>query len=343
MATDGAKRLLEQDQRLALESRELEVLHGSTEGEVQRQRAREEQTRAKLEELRRDPARPAAEIFAAYDEHALAIERRITMEGQLSALDSKLKLLGRVRGFVAAAAEAARDLPEQPAAAPPPTPKQQAQDEGRFLRAVVDTQEEERRRIARAVHDGPAQALSNVVLQTEISERLFEVDPQRSRAELATLRQLVNRTLQELRAFIFELRPMILDDLGLVPTLRRYVQTLIDKHAVKIHFNSSGRDRRLPADDEVAVFRLIQDALLERIEQGKAKTLHLVMNWEDAKCEVSLQSDGQVLPSGPELAAGVRRSERLQLLRAEATQEQRPDGTFALDVQVPLRPVQTIS
>src|SRR5207245_1706813 len=86
-------------------------------------------------------------------------------------------------------------------------------DESKLLQAVVDTQEAERKRIARQVHDGPAQAMANVVLQSEISERLYEVDQQKSRAELASLRQMVNKTLQELRGFIFELRPMILDDL----------------------------------------------------------------------------------------------------------------------------------
>src|SRR5439155_25880838 len=84
-------------------------------------------------------------------------------------------------------------------------------DQGKLLQAVVDTQEAERNRIARQVHDGPAQAMANVVLQSEISERLLGVDQQRSRTALASLRQMVNKTLQELRGFIFELRPMILD------------------------------------------------------------------------------------------------------------------------------------
>jgi len=59
---------------------------------------------------------------------------------------------------------------------------------------------------------------------------------------------------------------MCRDDLGLVPTLRRYIQTLMDKHGIRIDFSSTGRDRRLPSDDEVAIFRLIQDSLVERIE-----------------------------------------------------------------------------
>ena len=179
--------------------------------------------------------------------------------------------------------------------------------------------------------------MANVVLQSEISERLYDVDQQKSRGELASLRQMVNKTLQELRGFIFELRPMILDDLGLVPTLRRYVQTLIDKHGVRIDFSSTGRDRRLPSDDEVAIFRLIQDSLVERIEKAQAKDIVLGMGWKDETLDILLQSDGKELPPDGELQSGLRRSERLELLRGESTHETRADGTVVLNVKVPVR------
>src|SRR5207248_2436885 len=143
------------------------------------------------------------EIFGATDEHAAAMARRMTMEGQLNSLQSKRKLIDRSAQILAAAQ---RQLSEYAA---PPLPPDTAPliDESRLLQAVVDTQEEERKRIARQVHDGPAQAMANVVLQSEISERLFDVDAQKSRGELASLRQMVNKTLQELRGFILELRP----------------------------------------------------------------------------------------------------------------------------------------
>jgi two-component system sensor histidine kinase DegS len=255
------------------------------------------------------------------------------MEGQMGSLQAKRKLLDRVQTLVAGA----RDQLAQFSAPPMPANMAPVLDENKLLQAVVDTQEEERRRIARQVHDGPAQAMANVVLQSEISERLYSVDPDRSRKELAALRQMVNKTLQELRGFIFELRPMILDDLGLVPTLRRYIQTLMDKHGIRIDFSSTGRDRRLPSDDEVAIFRLIQDSLVERIEKGDAKDIVLGMTWKDEQLDILLQSDGKDLPSDGELASGLRRSERLELLKGESTHEARPDGTVVLQVKVPIR------
>ncbi|GAC1485815.1 MAG: sensor histidine kinase [Candidatus Limnocylindrales bacterium] len=317
------------------EMRELDLLIGSTQTEVNRLRSREESAKAKLEEARGDPASfQREEIFVVTDEHSSAMGKRVMMEGQLGELGSKRKLLDRVHTLLAATR---RQLDEF-TSAPVPHDAAPILDENRLLQAIVDTQEEERRRIARQVHDGPAQAMANVVLQSEISERLYSIDPQRSRDELKALRVMVNKTLQELRGFIFELRPMILDDLGLVPTLRRYIQTLVDKHTVRIDFSSTGRDRRLPSDDEVAIFRLIQDSLVERIEKGEAKDIVLGMTWKDAALEIILQSDGRDLPSDGELASGLRRSERLDLLKGESTHETRPDGTVVLNVKLPIRP-----
>jgi two-component system sensor histidine kinase DegS len=326
--------LVSEQQKITAEVRELDLLVESTLTEVSRLKAREDQAKVRVEEVRANPGNfQREEIFSATDDHATALSRRMTMEAQLAALQAKKKLLDRARALVTAAQNHVHTSSQ----APLPADTAPLIDESRLLQAVVDTQEEERKRIARQVHDGPAQAMANVVLQSEISERLFEVDPQRSRTELAALRQMVNKTLQELRGFIFELRPMILDDLGLVPTMRRYVQTLIDKHGIRIDFSSTGRDRRLPSDDEVAIFRLIQDSLVERIEKATAKDLVLGMTWRDAKLEILLQSDGKELPPDGELQSGLRRSERLDLLHGESQHETRPDGTVVLNVHVPIR------
>jgi two-component system sensor histidine kinase DegS len=338
VAVDHRGQLATEQQRINAETRELDLLIESTQTEVNRLKAREDQTKARVEEVRGNPGNfQRQEIFGATDEHAAAIGRRMTMEGQLGTLQAKRKLLDRVQASVATAKQLAQEaLPAPPADATPVV------DEGKLLQAVVDTQEEERKRIARQVHDGPAQAMANVVLQSEISERLFEVDPQRSRTELAALRQMVNKTLQELRGFIFELRPMILDDLGLVPTMRRYVQTLVDKHGVRIDFSSSGRDRRLPSDDEVAIFRLIQDSLVERIEKASSKDLVLGLTWKDEQLDVLLQTDGKELPPDGELQSGLRRSERLELLKGDSQHETKPDGTVVLKVRVPIRQAPTV-
>lgn len=342
-----AQGLTGEQQRLAAEIREIDLLVESTKTEVDRLKAREEQARARIDEARADPTRATPEeVFAAADEHSGALARRVTMEGQLGQLQSKRKLLDRVRTLLEQAQHQLQEQSAQQAAAPQtdaaPSDGGGMVDENRLLQAVVDTQEEERRRIARQVHDGPAQAMANVVLQSEISERLYEVDRDRSRQELAALRLMVNKTLQELRGFIFELRPMILDDLGLVPTLRRYVQTLNDKHAMKTDLASNGRDRRLPSEDEIAIFRLIQDSLLERIEKAQAKQISVRLEWKEDTLDIQMQSDGRDLPPDGELTSGLRRSERVTLLHGRWQQETRGDGTVAIQVTVPIRPAPTL-
>ena len=326
-----------EQQRLAVEIRELDLLVESTKTEVDRLKAREEQARTRIDTARADPSRVTPEeVFTAADEHSTAIVRRMTMDSQLNQLQAKRKLLDQVRGLIEGAQRQLEDERSAPSALP--AAEGAPIDERRLLQAVVEAQEEERARIARQVHDGPAQAMANVVLQSEISERLFAIDPKRARDELAALRSMVNKTLQELRGFIFELRPMSLDDLGLVPTLRRYVQTLVDKYKIRIDLSSTGRDRRLPGDEEIAIFRLVQDSLLERIDKGHAKQVAVVLDWKDDRLELSIQSDGRELPSDAELASGLRSSERISLLKGRAEQGTRADGTVVLQVSVPIRP-----
>ena len=217
--------------RLAAEIREIDALIESTRGEVARLQAREDQATAGVAAVRDRAGATADEALAVSDELVAVLRRHGAMVAELDALQAKRKLLDRLDAQLAGALRHLGQLAET--AAPVESPPI---DETRLLRAVVATQEEERRRIARAVHDGPAQAMANVVLQAEIAERVFAMDADRARQKLAALRAMVNRTLQELRGFIFELRPMILDDLGLVPTLRRYIQTIVDKHGVKVDF-----------------------------------------------------------------------------------------------------------
>jgi two-component system sensor histidine kinase DegS len=111
---------------------------------------------------------------------------------------------------------------------------------------------------------------------------------------------------------------------------------------VRIDFSSTGRDRRLPSDDEVAIFRLIQDSLIERIDKGASKDLVLGMTWKDEQLDILLQADGKDLPPDGELQSGLRRSERIELLKGDSTHETRADGTVVLNVHIPIRVAPTL-
>src|SRR5256886_4702982 len=162
-----------EQQKVTAEIRELDLLIESTQTEVTRLKSREDQMKAKVEEVRKNPGSfQREEIFGATDEHAAAMARRMTMEGQLNSLQSKRKLIDRSAQILASAQ---RQLAEYTA---PPLPPDAAPliDESRLLQPVVDTQEEERKRISRQGPDGPAQAMADVVRPTEVTRRLFGID-----------------------------------------------------------------------------------------------------------------------------------------------------------------------
>jgi hypothetical protein len=128
-------------------------------------------------------------------------------------------------------------------------------------RIVLNAQEDLRREIARAMHDGPAQSLTNIVLQAQIVERLLGRDPEGARGELRLLVSMVQQTLDATKSFIFDVRPMVLDDLGLVPTLRRAARERGRRAGIAVEFDSIGQDRRIEVDLESTLFRIIDEAL----------------------------------------------------------------------------------
>lgn len=143
-----------------------------------------------------------------------------------------------------------------------------AQAKQDFGLRIIEAQEEERKRVSREIHDGPAQMLANVMMRSELIERIFrDRGAEDGFQEIKNLRQNVRNALYEVRRIIYDLRPMALDDLGLIPTLRKYLYTTEEYNGkVKIHFQCIGEteDQRLAPQFEVALFRLAQELCLMR-------------------------------------------------------------------------------
>jgi two-component system sensor histidine kinase DegS len=158
---------------------------------------------------------------------------------------------------------------------------------------IIQAQEDERQRLSRRMHDGPAQSLTNLILQAEICERYMAVDPARGKAELANLKNMVNATFRDVREFIFDLRPMILDDLGLVPTLRKYIQSYQDKNKIAVSLTVTGKEQRLPQVVEVALFRAIQESLNNVVEHAKASQVQVSIDLRDpAAVHAAVEDNG---------------------------------------------------
>ncbi|NJL92828.1 MAG: hypothetical protein HC915_03440 [Anaerolineae bacterium] len=164
---------------------------------------------------------------------------------------------------------------------------------GEQIVRIVEAQESERRRLANSLHDGPAQSLSNFILQAEIVQRLFNRDPDRASTELESLKQAASISFHKVREFIFDLRPMMLDDLGLVATSRRHVENLSGKEDLKADFFLTGTDRRLPRYVEVIAYRGLQLLISNARDLMQAKKVKVVLHVGENNVIVSVESDGQ--------------------------------------------------
>lgn len=158
---------------------------------------------------------------------------------------------------------------------------------------VIRAQEEERRRVAREIHDGPAQTLANIVLRLEIAEKLLEFDPTRVKAELLDLKNLVRSNLQDIRRIIFDLRPMALDDLGIVPAISKYLDNFQENYGIKCEFLIEGREKRLLPPLEVALFRLVQEGMTNVAKHAHSAKVDILLIYQEDWTIARIQDYGK--------------------------------------------------
>ncbi|MNH91918.1 Signal transduction histidine-protein kinase/phosphatase DegS [compost metagenome] len=158
---------------------------------------------------------------------------------------------------------------------------------------IILAQEEERKRIAREIHDGMAQTMANVVLRTEIAERmLLKQEYTAVKEELVDLKKQVRGGLEEVRKIIFNLRPMALDDLGIVPTVRKYVQDFEEKARIRTVFQLVGRETRMPSGLEIAIFRLVQESLSNVQKHARASYVCVELTLEKEHVKIYIVDNG---------------------------------------------------
>jgi two-component system sensor histidine kinase DegS len=158
---------------------------------------------------------------------------------------------------------------------------------------IIRAQEEERRRLAREIHDGPTQLLNSVVLRIDVCQRFFDSDLQRLKDELQQLKELVRLSLQDVRKIIFDLRPMALDDLGVVPALRTFLKDYQARTGIETDFSVFGNDRRYDPAFEIAIFRIVQEGLTNVYKHaGAARVWVKVETAGGREIKVQVKDDG---------------------------------------------------
>lgn len=272
------------------EAREIDVLVKQTTGEVDKLQLRQADVAQRLRQVEANlEAYPREEIKNTFAMAHDAQLRLFMMRNQLEQFQNKQRTLQRYRGQLDRLAYVARQLGESSRAVVFGAGGQGVDQKS--IIQIIDAQELERQHLARQMHDGPAQSLTNLILQAEIVDRLFEVDPSKARGEIGNLKTAANTTFQRIRDFIFDLRPMMLDDLGLIPTLKRYAQTYESKTRLPIHLSTVG-ENPLPSYIEVTVFRSIQELLSNVARHAHASRVQVAVDLQSNPVIVNVEDDG---------------------------------------------------
>ncbi len=210
---------------------------------------------------------------------------------------------------------------------------------------IIKVQEDERQRMARDIHDGPAQTMSNILLKAEICERFIDLDKDKAMKELSGLKSVVRDSIQDLRAIIYNLRPVSLDELGLVSALQKHVENFKENSKLSVSFKTRGIFTDLRPEIALTVFRVIQEAASNIRKHSNAQ--NAAFNIEFLKNEIKLHiyDDGkgfdvsQVKKKADDLETGFglfSMRERIQLLNGKFEIDTKPGKGTCINIIIPL-------
>ncbi len=206
------------------------------------------------------------------------------------------------------------------------------------MRKVVEAQELERKRLARELHDETGQALTSILLGLKSLEQA--VDSDEGRQGVASLRDLVVSTLQDVRRLAVELRPAALDDFGLAPALERLVDTYGRQAAVPAHLEIRLGDDRLPPEIETTLYRMVQEALTNVAKHADATSISILLTRTASSVRLVVEDDGAGFDprSDPDEGLGLPgMRERVALLDGRLRVESARGKGTTLVAEVPVR------
>lgn len=207
---------------------------------------------------------------------------------------------------------------------------------------IVEAQEAERSRLAQEIHDGPAQVLSNAIFQVEYIERVIDHDDQQARTELRFLREQLRRELGSVRTFISQLRPPVLDELGLDGAIADAVARTTALTGLAITTELGAPTDRLNETQQTVVLRIVQEALQNVRKHGGASSVVVSSLVDGADWVLMVRDDGRGFDAGAVAARGRRNfglqfmQERAELVGARFEVQSRPDGGTIVRLAIPM-------
>jgi signal transduction histidine kinase len=203
-------------------------------------------------------------------------------------------------------------------------------ERGYLLRKIITAQEEERRRIARELHDDISQTLTGLGMSLGSVEALMTSDPAAAKRGLESLQHATSEAVENARRLIRNLRPSLLDDLGLVPAISWYVENYLDVAGVKAKLKTSGSDQDLSPMIQIVIFRIVQEAITNIVKHAQAKTAHIYLQFTPSAIVGSIEDDGRgfnvdALHTEKREGTGLLGiEERIELLKGKLTIESKP-------------------
>jgi len=212
---------------------------------------------------------------------------------------------------------------------------------------VVQAQEEERRRIARELHDEVGQALTGLKLNLALMEHSLPGQATPLHEQLAESRAMVESTMEELRRLALELRPAALDDLGLVPALRGYVDRFIKRTSLDVTADLDASIGRLPERVETALYRIIQEAMSNIVRHAAARRVQVILQADGDEVYARVADDGRGFDPARRLKEAVTEGrmgllgiqERAALLRGRVSISAAPGKGTKTEVWLPRQQV----
>lgn len=219
-----------------------------------------------------------------------------------------------------------------------------AQEKQQIGLKIIEAQEVERKRISRDIHDGPAQMLANILIRSEIIDLSFrDGDIDNALKEIKSIRENIRSSLKEVRRIIYDLRPMALDDLGLFPTVKKHVQTMSEYHNIDISLNLLGDEKRLEASYEIAIFRLVQEALQNAIKHADATRINVALETLPDQITIIVRDNGkgfdpEALPQNDHSFGLVGMKERVETLDGELIIDSKVGKGTRVNIVIPYNP-----
>jgi two-component system sensor histidine kinase DegS len=207
--------------------------------------------------------------------------------------------------------------------------------------ALVEGQEEERLRLAREIQDGPTQSLTNVLLHLEVCRHVLKRDQEGAQKELDSLKGLLTTTLQETRRLLGDIRPLALEDLGLVEMLRRHLAEVGRERGIETSLSGSGLTGALPHHLQIALYRLVQGTVTAMVLPGQGGHLTITLRSDEDRVFTEMETNGPAAVGAPGRVHAFLSTptlhRRIELLEGQVQSEPHGDNVVRVTAQFPVR------